>query len=148
MSSVTQQHGAGESPQAPPEMYPYGWRETFARRPDGSPDTILIPLTLEDALHPQLGDFMAESTLHVLIRSYLLEVCQARTYHNPTALVLSDVLIYWDLADIKQHGPDIAVIFGVRNRDADRTSFVFSGSTPPCLAMAASWLGNGPSFTS
>ena len=33
-------------------------------------------------------------------------------------------------------------------RGTSLTSLVLSGRTPPCLAMAASWLGKGPSFTS
>jgi len=34
----------------------------------------------------------------------------------PTAVVLDDVRIVWDIPDLKPHGPDIMVIFGVRAR--------------------------------
>ena len=123
MSSVTQRPGSPDPPNAPVEVFPYGWRYVPKKLPDGTTDLVRIPLTLEDVLHPQYGDVMPESTLHARVRNYLGDVCHARTDGDPTALVISDVLIYWDDPTLNQHSPDIGVIFGVRNRDAPRKSF-------------------------
>lgn len=124
MNSVTQHPGGTDPPAPPAEDFPYGWRYVERTRPDGRTEVIEVPLTLEDALHPELGDVMPESTYHSLTRAYLMSVFIACTYdREPTALVVSDTLIYWDIAGLRQHSPDVGLIFGVRNRDADRTSF-------------------------
>ncbi len=123
MSSITQHR---DTPVALPQvvqLFPYGWRDIETVHPDGTSESVRIPLTLEDALHPQLGDVMPETPLHVRIRAYLYYVCRARTRHLAGVLVLSDVLVFWDIPDLKQHSPDIGVVFDVRDPDADRSSF-------------------------
>jgi Uma2 family endonuclease len=123
MSTATQQTGSTNPPLAPPDEFPYGWREVPVTLPDGTQDFVRMPLTLEDVLHPEYGDVIPVSSLHDLVRTYLASVFRARTDHDPTALVLSDVLVYWDDPALKHHGPDVAAIFGVRDRDAYRKSF-------------------------
>ena len=39
---------------------------------------------------------------------------EAHFTHDPTVLVLSDVLITWDHANLRLHAPDVAVIFGMQ----------------------------------
>jgi Uma2 family endonuclease len=104
--------------------------------PDGTTELVQVPLTLEDVLHPQFGDFIVESTLHDLVRDYLADVFRARTYADPTALVLSDTGVYWDDPDLKHHCPDVALVFGVKDRDANRNSFrVSEEKTRPRLIV-------------
>ncbi|MGB9751796.1 hypothetical protein [Roseiflexus castenholzii] len=45
---------------------------------------------------------------------YLTNVFLVRTADRPDAVVLSDVRIAWDVPDLRPHGPDIMVIFGVQ----------------------------------
>jgi colicin import membrane protein len=123
MSTAMQQTGSSKAASAPADPFLYGWRDVPTTRPDGTVDFVRVPLTLEDVLHPEYGDVIPVSTLHDLVRTYLSSVFRARTHHDPNALVISDVFVYWDDPELKHHGPDIAAIFGVRDRDAYRRSF-------------------------
>ncbi|MCS6938071.1 MAG: Uma2 family endonuclease [Roseiflexus sp.] len=102
---------------APPgNPFPYGWRYVERTAPDGSVTVEQVPLTLEDVLHPQEGDQVTHSDLHQRICVYLYNVLRGLLAGVPGAVVLHDVRIAWDDPDLKAHGPDLAVIFGVRAR--------------------------------
>jgi Uma2 family endonuclease len=94
--------------------FPYGWRYVERIAPDGSVTFDQIPLTLEDVVHPQEGDQVTHSDLHQRICAYLYNVLRGLLSGIPGAVVLHDVRIAWDDPDLKAHGPDLAVIFGVR----------------------------------
>lgn len=113
----------------------YGWR--FVRRdlPDGNYTVEQIPLSLEDVLHPEEGDQVTHSGAHQRRWRYLCNVFNARLIHDPTAVVLDDVRIKWDNPDIKPHGPDIMVIFGVRERKNWSTFNVAEEGTRPTLIV-------------
>ncbi len=106
-------------PLVPPanDPYYYGWREVARTRPDGSEYLESVPLTLEDVLQPQLGDYRVEAPLHDNLRDSLADVFRARTAHDPNALVVANCGIYWDDPDGEHHVPDLAVFFGLRTRD-------------------------------
>jgi colicin import membrane protein len=108
----------------PPDPFRYGWRYVEHRRPDGTLEVEQVPLTLEDVLHPQEGDQVTHSNKHERRSRYLCDVLERQLRHDPTALVLADVRIAWDLPELGAHGPDIAVILGVR--DPGRTWSTFS----------------------
>jgi Uma2 family endonuclease len=99
-----------------PDPFRYGWRYVRQELPDGSAAIVQEPLTLEDVLHPREGDQVTHSDAHQRRRRYLCNVFEAQLSADPTAVVLDDVRIAWDLPDLKPHGPDIMVILGVRER--------------------------------
>src|SRR5262245_44098553 len=70
-----------DAPQRPPTLEEdpsrYGWRYVPARRPDGTVDLDHVPLTLEDVLHPQEGDFIVNNYGHHEDCEYLYAVIQA-----------------------------------------------------------------------
>lgn len=111
------------SPSRPPANDPYyiGWRERTRVLPDGRLDLERIPLTLEDALHPQEDDKIVESTIHDRNRRYLQDVFEQRLAGDPSALVLGDCKVLWE--DGVHHSPDVAVIFGVRDRQSNYSQF-------------------------
>jgi Uma2 family endonuclease len=84
--------------------------------PDNPRHLEQVPLTLDDVLHPEVGDFIVHSDLHETDRMYLTAVLRARLEPSRRAIVLSDVRIAWDLPDLRAHGPDVMVIPGVRKR--------------------------------
>jgi len=100
-----------ETPTA--DRFPYGWRYVERVAPDGTVTFEQIPLTLEDVAHPQEGDQVTHSDLHQRICAYLYNVLRGLLASIPGAVVLHDVRIAWDAPDLKAHGPDLAVIFGV-----------------------------------
>ncbi len=120
---------SGITPPAAPPLPPadnpfrFGWRDVTVKRPDGRIDFDRIPLTREDALHPRMGDVMPQSTPHDRDIHYLKDVFQGRVADDPTAVVYHDVIIDWHDPELKHHSPDISLLFGVRDPDAERSSF-------------------------
>ncbi|MBS1252044.1 MAG: hypothetical protein MAG451_01080 [Anaerolineales bacterium] len=98
------------------DPYPYGWRYVEYTLPDGRPKWKRVPLTLEDILHPQVEDFRMHSDEHQQICIYLYNVLVAILDRISHSVVLHDVRVAWDHPTIRPHGPDIAVIFDVRER--------------------------------
>jgi hypothetical protein len=80
---------------------------------DGCFDEELVPLRLIDLLHPEEGDQVLCNYDHQRRVRYLANVFLARVADRPDAVVLSDVRIAWDIPDLRPHGPDLMVIFGV-----------------------------------
>ena len=93
------------------DPYPYGWREAIRALPDGTEVLERTPLTLEDILHPQVGDYRMHDAEHERFCNYLYNVLSARIADDPNAVVLHDVRVAWALPGLRAHGPDISVIF-------------------------------------
>lgn len=106
------------APAAPvqPDPFPYGWRYVERRTPEGHAVLEQVPLTLEDVLHPQEGDQVTHSDVHQRICVYLYNVFRGLVAAMQGAVVLHDVRVAWDVPELKAHGPDLAVIFGVGAR--------------------------------
>src|SRR6516162_1114234 len=105
------------------DPFRYGWRYVPRTLADGRVEYDQVPLTLEDVLHPDYGDVMPGTLAHEQDRFYLFGVGKKQTASDPTALVLHDVLVFWDIPGLRQHSPDISVIFGVRQPEKLRKSF-------------------------
>lgn len=122
--------------QAPADdPYRYGWRYIRRDLPNGDYELDRVPLTLRDVLHPQEEDFIVHSFEHEATCTYLQNILQARLAHDPSAVVLRDVRISWDLPELKPHGPDIAVVFGVRERRNWSTFDVAQEGARPALII-------------
>ncbi len=50
----------------PNDIFFYGWR-FVEHRVNGTTATARMPLTLEDVIHPQLGDYIVQSERHAII---------------------------------------------------------------------------------
>ena len=87
-------------------------------------EVVQVPLTYNDMLHPEEGDIGTHTPLHHRICAYLVAVSEAWAQSQPGVVVLPDVRIEWDIPDLQAHGPDVAVIFGVRERQNWGTFFV------------------------
>ncbi len=104
-------------------MHRYGYREVPKKRPDGSIEYQRVALTLDDLLHPQMGDFAVLSSVHDLETTYLAWVFRSRLAHDPHSLVLHDCGVFWDVPPLRHHSPDISVIFNVREQKVNWSSF-------------------------
>jgi Uma2 family endonuclease len=113
----------GRSFDQPGDPFFYGWRPVQRTRADGSTYLENIPLTQKDVLHPQEGDVIVQNTAHDRDTVYLREVFRNRLLADPAALVLHDAGVDLGLLGIALVCPDICVVFGVQNRDAQRSSF-------------------------
>ena len=119
----------------PDDPFLYGWRYVHHTDPYGGDQFDQIPLTLEDVLHPEEGDFIVHSEAHERRNLYLYDVFGARLADDPSAVVLHDVRVAWDLPGLKAHGPDLAVIFGVRERKNWSTFNVATEGVRPTLIV-------------
>jgi colicin import membrane protein len=101
-----------------PQLDPfrYGWRFVSVTRPDGAEAVEQVPLTLEDVLHPEEGYTILESDPHDTDRGYLKAVSKTRLQHDPSAVVLSDCQVDFNLRGVKPLCPDLAVFLGARRR--------------------------------
>ncbi len=124
------------TPPAPAEdPFRYGWRLAPRPTPENPHHLEQVPLTLEDVLHPEVGDFIVHSDRHETDRMYLTAVLRARLEPAGIAIVLSDVRIAWDIADLRAHGPDVMVIPGMRERQNWSTFEVAVEGARPALII-------------
>ncbi|MGB9752005.1 Uma2 family endonuclease [Roseiflexus castenholzii] len=125
-------------PSEPPpsdEPFRYGWRFVLRPTPDDPHHLEQVPLTLEDVLHPETGDFIVHSDRHETDRMYLTAVLRARLEESGAAIVLSDVRIAWDIPDLRPHGPDVMVIPGIVERQNWSTFDVAVEGARPALII-------------
>jgi len=124
-------------PPVPPanDPYYYGWRYVQRSTPEGGLIVEQVPLTFDDVIHPQEGDQVPHTPLHQRICKYLVSVLEALLADNPTAVVLFDCRIAWDVPDLRAHGPDVAVIFDVREKRNWGTFDVVQEGTRPALIV-------------
>jgi len=113
----------------------YGWRYVRKKLPNGKIDFEMVPLTLEDLLHPQFGDVHVLSDAHGDDCIYLKDVNKDRYRDDPSVVVFSDCGIYWDKPGLKHHSPDLAVIFGVKQRKEWKTFHVKIEKVRPALII-------------
>ncbi len=97
----------------PDDIFFYGWREVEFWV-DGIEVGARMPLTLEDVLHPQLGDRVSQTKKHFELCDDLYDGMKAHVGHEQGTVVLHDMLINWGIKHIKSHAPDLAVIRGVQ----------------------------------
>jgi hypothetical protein len=92
-------------PSQPEDPFRYGWRSVRRVRPNGVPEYEQVPLTLEDILHPQEGDFSTHSQDHGRRNYYLLGYVQGPSGYQVLApnergwLWLVPVRVWLGIAD-------------------------------------------------
>ena len=94
------------------EEFPYGWRYVEVSRPDGSIEVEQIPLTLEDALHPQEDDQIPSNLLQNEVVRSIRNALDSLLRDRDDVLIFNDMLIDWGKPGIKAMSPDIVVFFG------------------------------------
>lgn len=123
------------TPIVPPveDAFRYGWREHEVETPDGKRMMKRTPLTLEDVLHPQEGDYIVESHDHELHRGYVAYVSRYQMRHRKDVIVLSDVRTDWGHRFIRPHAPDIGIFENVAEEKAWPTFYVQKENARPLV---------------
>jgi Uma2 family endonuclease len=103
-----------------------------------------VPLTLEDVLFPETGDFIVQTDLHDTDTSYLKYVFNARLAGDPDAVAVSDCRVDWNIPGVRRLGPDIAVFFGVKRRKDWATLDVAAEGAQPVLVVEVTSTGTRP----
>jgi Uma2 family endonuclease len=117
-----------------PEDFPYGWR--YVKVP-GQDEPAQVPLTLEDVLHPQLGDVITERIHHNDERDYLKTAFRSRALGPPAVFVSSDLLTDFGVAGVRAMSPDTAVFVGLDAVPEGMTGLLELGVTGGRCALAA-----------
>jgi hypothetical protein len=115
--------------------FAYGYRLVEKSVRGGEVDVEMVPLTLEDVLHPEFGDVHVLSDAHDDDCNYLKSVLKDRYAGDATVAVLSDCGIFWDVPGLRHHSPDLSVIFGVKKRKGWQTFDVREERTRPALII-------------
>ena len=129
--------------QPPDESDPfrYGWRHVTVRGPDGTETLDQVPLTLEDVLFPETGDFIVQTDLHDTDSNYLKDVFNARLAAVPGGVAVSDCRVDWNIPGVRPLGPDIAVFFNVKRRKDWATLDVAAEGVRPALVVEVTSTG-------
>ena len=122
-------------PKSKIDPYPLGWRDVWQKDTNGRRQLVMVPLTVEDILHPQEGDHIANNDEHAEDVTYLRGVFQSILAAVAGALVLTDVPIYWDDRTLRHHSPDVSVIFGTRRRRRWPSFYVAREGVRPKLLL-------------
>ncbi len=124
-----------EPPPQEPDPFRYGWRYVRIQRPDGTESFDQVPLTLEDVLFPETGDFIVQSDPHDNDLNYLKGLFKSRLAGDPHSAVVSDCRVDWNLPGVKPLGPDIAVFFDVKQYGGWSTLDVAAEGVRPALVV-------------
>jgi colicin import membrane protein len=116
MSTVSTSKAPRQSFPDDSDPFRFGWRYVRVRRADGTESLEQLPLSLEDALHPEDGDHIVHSDAHDDDLSYLKYVFKSLLERDSRAVVLSDCGVDWNLPGIRPLCPDLAVFLGVKVR--------------------------------
>ena len=118
------------------DPFRYGWRWQRVRLPSGEVTEQRIPLTADDLLDPQLGDEVTQSGPHgqwFVRLGYLLQQYY-ESYED--ILVCLDMKMIWGIPGLPGPSPDIAIVQGIRDKAAERSSFdVLKEGVRPCLIL-------------
>jgi len=113
-----------------------GWRYERVRTADGKEELVQIPLTPDEALHPEEGYIMPVRPYHERITTDLSVMLRAHYHHHPTITVFCDLVFKWDHPEIRSFAPDVALVPNVRAPAADRGEFVVADEgTRPLLVI-------------
>lgn len=91
------------------DPFRYGWRHVPVKQANGRVEHEQVPLTLEDLLFPEEGDFAVQHWSHIEDYFYLFAIFQWVLAGFPGGLVLSDCRVRWDVPGLRPLGPDVAV---------------------------------------
>ncbi|MEZ4727905.1 MAG: Uma2 family endonuclease [Caldilineaceae bacterium] len=113
-----------------------GWRYERVRTADGKEELVQIPLTPDEALHPEEGYVIPVRPYHERITTDLSVMLHAHYHHHPTITVFCDLVFKWDHPEIRSFAPDVALVPNVREPTADRGEFVVADEgTRPLLVI-------------
>jgi Uma2 family endonuclease len=109
--------------------------DRWVERPGGRMELVSMPLTPELFLNPQVGDKIMQGKRHFDTTRQIVDRLEDFFRPVPDVLVTGDMKHRFS-PGLDQPGPDVAVIRGVRDRNADRESFdAIAEGVRPCLII-------------
>jgi Uma2 family endonuclease len=124
---ITRQDVAETTTNGPPAEtldWSFGWRYELVRTKTGATKHIRVPLTPEEARHPEEGYITPERTEHDFYSDDLCDMLRAHYADKTDVAVFRNLIFRWDRPDVGNYAPDVAVVAPVRDRDKNRSLFV------------------------
>jgi len=113
-----------------------GWRMELVTDEKGGEKILYFPLTEAEFLHPQEGCHLPSNTFHENTRTEIKEILQRRYAQREDVGVFGDLIIKWGIEGLEDHCPDVCVVFGLHQKEADRSDFIVSEEgTKPMVVM-------------
>jgi Uma2 family endonuclease len=113
-----------------------GWRMEWVTDEEGEEQLIYFPLTEDDFLHPQEDDHLPSNTFHENTRTEIKEILQRRYAKREDVAVFGDLIIKWGIKGLRQHCPDVCVVFGLRDKEKYRSEFIVpEEGTKPAIVI-------------
>jgi hypothetical protein len=109
------------------DPFVFGWRMELVRHPGGGLAEREVPLGAGALLDPQIGDHLVQGTYHFGVSQMLFDLFDRRYRAERDVLVSSDLKICWGIEGLPEPAPDVAVMRGVRDKEANRDSFDVCG---------------------
>ena len=122
--------------QLPPtdDPFPYGWRNVKSKHPNGTVTWTKIPLTPDDFLNPQLGDYMPQDHSHARLAVDIQT--KLEKYLSDRAMILFDTKLLWGIPGLAEPFPDITVIPAKIDWDTRDSCFdCVKHGVRPCLII-------------
>jgi Uma2 family endonuclease len=135
---MNQEIRPGPPPAGPSEEedpYRYGWRYLRKKLPDGTETVDIVPLSYEDLLYPEEDDFVVQKPPHFTDTIYCHYSLKAFYADQPSVVVLSDCRVDWGVAGVRPLGPDVLVLFAVREWRQQGTFRIAEEGGEPVLVM-------------
>jgi colicin import membrane protein len=121
------------------DPFRYGWRYVRRTQPDGTTVVDEIPLTRDDLLYPEEGDFVVQEPWHTQDFTYCYSALTAWFAAQSNVVVLGDCRVDWGVPGIRPLGPDIVVLYEVPHWLRQATFHLASeGGTPVLVVEIAS----------
>jgi Uma2 family endonuclease len=113
-----------------------GWRMEWVTDETGEEQLIYFPLTEDEFLHPKEDYHLPSNTFHGTAQRDLIDILQRRYVKREDVAVFGDLIIKWGIKGLRQHCPDVCVVFGLRDKEKYRSEFVVpEEGTKPAIVI-------------
>jgi len=106
-----------------PDEFYYGRRQVITYDRTAQPSYHYEPLTAADFLNPQATDEFAHGARHEADVAYLHGLFRQHYRDNPLVTLYRKAKMVWDVDDLLQPAPDLAVVIGVESWASEPTQF-------------------------
>ena len=113
-----------------------GWRMEWVTDEAGEEQLVYFPLTEDEFIHPEEDYHFPSNTFHGTLQRDLIDVLQRRYAQREDVGVFGDLIVKWGIKGLRQHCPDVCVVFGLRDKEKYRSKFIVpEEGTKPAIVM-------------
>ncbi|MEZ4726162.1 MAG: Uma2 family endonuclease [Caldilineaceae bacterium] len=107
----------------PEDDFYYGQRQIITYNRTAQPSYHYEPLTQADFLNPQAMDEFAHGPRHEADVAYVHGIFRQHYRGNPLVTIYRNAKMLWDVEDLPQPAPDLALVIGIESWASEPTQF-------------------------